>query len=207
MILTYHGKSFVKATLGNTTLAFSPIGKDSDMKGARFGADMALVSANHDDYNGADQVAYGDTQPFVIEGPGEYELAGTFIKGFSSKGPKGGINTIYKLEFDSMKLVHLGALSSADLDPHTLEALGEIDILFVPVYGGEVLTVGDAHKLATRLDPKVIVPLYYGGDKNDALAGYLKEAGEKNLEAVDKYTVKKKDIETFEGETIVIKSF
>ena len=91
MIVTYYGKQFFKIQLGERTIAYNPIGKDSKEKGSRFGADIVLTSLRHADFNGADQCAYGERQPFVISGPGEYEVGGIFIKGF-------GTDTTYDIE-------------------------------------------------------------------------------------------------------------
>jgi len=71
MIVTYYGKQYFKIQLGDRTIAYNPIGKDSKEKGSRFGADIVLSSLRHPDFNGADQCAYGERQPFVISGPGE----------------------------------------------------------------------------------------------------------------------------------------
>ena len=85
MIITYQGGEFFKVQFGNTTLAFNPISKDSKLNSSRFGADIALITMNHQDFNGIEQVSHGDVKPFVISGPGEYETKGVFIKGFLSK--------------------------------------------------------------------------------------------------------------------------
>jgi len=205
MIVTYHGFGCVKASVGQLVFAFNPPSKTSKMKFSGFGADAALVSVNLSDYNGSDRVAYGDKDPFVVEGPGEYEVEGVFVKGFPSEGPKGSLNTIYVLELDDIKICHLGALSNAELTPETLEAIGEVDVLFVPTYNGDVLSSSEAHKLATRLGVKAVVPLFQG--EKDMLSDFTKEAGEDKAKVLDKWTIKKKDLETMEGELVAIKSF
>ena len=100
MIITYQGGEFFKVQFGDTTLAFNPISKESKLKASRFFADIALVSVNHPDANGAENLSYNGKEPFVISGPGEYEIKGVFIKGFASKSLYGGkdmINTIYSV--------------------------------------------------------------------------------------------------------------
>jgi hypothetical protein len=84
MVITYLGADFFKVQFGDITIAVNPISKESKLKQARFGADIALVSANHPDLNGVDMVSHGDKKPFVISGPGEYEIKGVFIKGLPS---------------------------------------------------------------------------------------------------------------------------
>ncbi len=205
MVITYNGTEFFKVQFGNTTIAFNPISKDSKLKASRFGADIALISFNHPDMNGAETLSFGDREPFVISGPGEYETKDIFIKGFESHtsyGGKGGINTIYLLSLDGMNLCFLGALDTPELKKETIEAIGEIDILFVPIGAEGVLKPADAYRLAVSLEPKVIIPMHYD-DK--MLKLFLKEGGESS-ETVDKLTVKKKDLEGKEGDIIVLKA-
>ena len=40
------------------------------------------MSTNHEDMNGVETTARGDKAPFVISGPGEYEIKGVFVHGF-----------------------------------------------------------------------------------------------------------------------------
>jgi hypothetical protein len=190
-------------------LATNPISRDSKIKGTRFGADIALVSLNHPDTNGVDQLTFGDRQPFVISGPGEYETKGIFIKGWRSSSEYGGkknINTLYSVLMENMNLCFLGALDSDKSIPsNMLEAMEEdIDILFVPVGGEGVLNADLAYKLVVKLEPKIIIPMHYGevGEK-DALKKFLKEAGE-DIKPIEKLTLKKKDLEGKEGEIVVL---
>jgi hypothetical protein len=72
-----------------------------------------LITENQSDYNGVDTVTYGDRVPFVIKGPGEYEVSEIMIRGFLSKGTDGKtdiVNTVYYFEFDDIKICFLGAL-------------------------------------------------------------------------------------------------
>ncbi len=204
MIITYYGSEFFKVQFGDTTLAFNPISKDSKQKPSRFGADIVFVSAEHPDFNGIDQVTHGEKKPFAIEGPGEYEVGGVFIKGLASESKHGGkdiINTIYTVSLENMNICFLGALNS-ELKNETIEALDEIDILFVPIGGNGVLEPAKAYKLAVSLEPKIIIPMHY----DDAqLKTFLKEAGE-NPKPETKLTLKRKDLEGKEGDVFVLDS-
>ena len=212
MVITYHGGEFFKATFGDTTVAINPISKESKLSGARFGADIAVVSLNDKDFNGIEQVTHGEKEPFVVSGPGEYEVKKVFIKGFQSESNYGGeerINTVYSIMLEGMNLVFLGALSSKKLNPDIKEALGDIDILFVPIGGNGVLDTSDAHALAVDLEPKIIIPMHYGeieDGQGKALAKFLKEDGAENGKPIDKLTIKKKDLEGKEGEIVVLTS-
>jgi L-ascorbate metabolism protein UlaG (beta-lactamase superfamily) len=210
MVISYLGGEFFKLQFGDLTVACNPISKDSKLKSSRFGADVALVSVLHPDFSGTEQLEFGEKKPFVISGPGEYEIKDIFVRGFLSPSKYDGkdrVNTIYYLTMDGMRICFLGALSSFDVDAETKEALEDIDILFVPVGGEGVLTGAEAYKLAVSLEPRVIIPMHYGemGAK-DALKAFLKESGSEKVEALDKFTVKRKDIEGKNSEVVVLSS-
>lgn len=207
MIITYFGKQFLKITQGEMTLAFNPVSKSSKTGiSAHFGADIAFVTTNHPDYNGAEQLSHGERVPFVINGPGDYEVKEIFVKGILSKAEvanKSYINTIYSFAVDGINILFLGALSDGELSKDAREAIGEPDILFIPVGGGGLLDAKASAKLASSLEPKMIIPMDYD---NATLKAFLKEIGEEKAEVVDKLTLKRKDLEGKEGEVVVLQA-
>lgn len=208
MIITYQGVEFFKVQFGDTTIALNPISKDSKFKPTRFFADIALVSLNNPDMNGTENLSYNGKDPFVISGPGEYEVKDVFIKGFASKSMYGGkekINTIYSVTLENMNICFLGALSDINLSSDVKESLGDVDILFLPIGDDGVLDAAKAEKLSVEIAPKIIIPMHFGevGVK-DALKKYLKESGSDNVKPVDKLTLKKKDLEGKAGDVVVI---
>jgi len=208
MVITYLGKQFFKITQGDTTIAINPIGKDSKLKekGSHFGANITLVTTNHPDFNGTDNTAHGETVPFVVSGPGDYEVKGIFIKGVLSDAMVDGkkhINTIYSMSVDDISICFMGALSSAELSDAAREQIDTPDILFVPVGGNGVLAPAAAYKLAVSLDAKIIIPMDYDAT---SLKTFLKEAGEEKTAPMDKLTLKRKDLEGKEGEVMVLSS-
>ncbi len=219
MVITHHGGQCFKVTLAGLTLVFDPIAKGASLPPVRFGADIALVSRDHPDMNGIEEVTYGDKKPFAVTGPGEYERQGVVIQGFlskskypsSAKATEGErpeyINTIYSVELEDMTLVHLGALSDTELSKEARENIGEIDVLFVPIGGDGVLTPAEAHELAVSLEPKIIIPMHWsppaGGGQPKALETFLKKAGNGNTKA-EKLTLKKKDLASCDGSILVL---
>ncbi|MDE1924704.1 MAG: MBL fold metallo-hydrolase [Patescibacteria group bacterium] len=211
MVISYFGGECFKVTQGDLTLAFNPPSKDSSLKASKFGADIALVSLNHEDFNGVENAAFGEREPFVISGPGEYEVKGVAVRGFGSESNYGGkgINTIYSVSLEGINLCFLGALSSAELPQTAKQELDDIDILFLPIgpstgsgQATDLLDYSGAYALAVKLEPKVIVPMHY---TSETLKSFLKEAGEE-VGPVEKLTVKKKDLEGKEGEIIVLQA-
>jgi L-ascorbate metabolism protein UlaG (beta-lactamase superfamily) len=204
MVITYLGGEFFKVQFGDTILAFNPISKDSKLKASKFGADVALISLNHADMNGVEQVSFGEKKAFEVRGPGEYEIKGVYIKGFKSNSNYDGeprLNTIYMVSLEGMNLCFLGAMSDKDISSETLEAIDEIDVLFTPIGGSGTLAPADAYKLAVKLEPKIIIPMHY--DKA-SLKVFLKEGGEDDLKSEDKLTLKKKDLEGRKTDIVVL---
>ena len=203
MVITYLGGECFKITQGELTLAFNPPSKDSSLKASKFGADIALVSMDHEDFNGVENAAFGEREPFVISGPGEYEVKGVAVRGFASESSYGGdkaINTIYSVALEGMNLCFLGALGTNDLPTSAKAELDDIDILFLPIGDQGMLDYDKAYALAVQLEPKAMIPMHYSAAD---LKNFLKEAG-KEVAAQDKLTVKKKDLEGKEGEIIVL---
>ncbi len=206
MIVTYYGKQFFKIQLGETVIAYNPIDKSSAFKCSRFGADVILSSLRHPDFNGLEQCFYGDREPAVISGPGEYEVGGIFIKGFGTHATYEGeekINTVYGMMFEGINLCFLGSLPSPEaLSREVREGLGEVDVLFIPIHKSETFDPAAAYKLALSLNAKVVIPMDYEGAE-DALKQFIKE-GSDTTETIDKFTFKKKDIEGKEADIIVL---
>ncbi|MDQ5922427.1 MAG: hypothetical protein QG644_135 [Patescibacteria group bacterium] len=205
MIITYFGKQFFKISQGDMVLALNPVSKSSKSGvSARFGADIALLSLNHPDYNGKDEIRHGEREPFVISGPGDYETREVFIKGIMSQGEIGGkkfINTIYSFSVDSIHVVFLGVLGEEEISKEAREEINEPDILFVPIGGKGMLDVKSAAKLASSLEPKMVIPMDYD---DQSLKAFLKEMGNEKADVVDKLVLKRKDLEGKEGDVVVL---
>jgi hypothetical protein len=205
MVITYFGKQFFKIQQGEMVLAFNPVNKRSKTGiTAHFGADIALITTNHPDYNGIEQLSHGEREPFIISGPGDYETKEIFIKGVLADALIDGkkyINTIYVFSVDDINIVFLGALSDSEFSKESREAINSPDILFIPVGGHGLLDAKTSAKLASSLEPKLIIPMDYD---ESTLKAFLKEIGEEKAEVVDKLTLKRKDLDNKEGEVIVL---
>ena len=186
MIISYHGTECFKISQGSLSLVLNPQSKMS--------ADITLFTT------GRNEIA--EKSGFIIDGPGEYEIKDIFIKGFFSVGPNKKINTIYLISFEGMNLCFLGALSDAALPDETLEAIEDVDILFIPIGNSDMLGPASAYKLAVSLEPSVIIPMYY---TKETLGQFIKEGDEERVESLDKFVVKKKDLEDKECEIVVLK--
>jgi L-ascorbate metabolism protein UlaG (beta-lactamase superfamily) len=208
MVITYLGKQFFKIGQGNLVLAVNPISKDSKFSSlaSRFGSDIALSTINHPDYNGFEMVTHGETIPFEINGPGDYEIKDIFIKGIMTETKLAGkkyINTIYSLSIENISLCFLGAVSNEKFSASVREQIEEPDILFVPIGNNDLLSPIDAYKLAVTLEPKIIIPMDYD---EKTLKAFLKEAGQEKIVPIEKLTIKAKELIGKEGEIVVLSS-
>ncbi len=217
MIVTYLGHEAFKIQYGDLTIAINPPSKDSKYKSSKFGANVVLQTLEHEDMNGGVDLSYGETVPFVISGPGEYETNSIFVHGIAGtseydakNAPRGNgkrINTIYSLTVDGINILFLGAQNGA-LPSSLADAIDTVDLLFVPVGGngsdGEgVFSAKEAYKIAMNLEAKMVIPMHYKDEKDEALKSFLKEAGS-SVSPVDKLTIKRKDVENKEMEIVVL---
>lgn len=213
MIITWFGHSCFKITNqgGHLTVITDPFNKKIGLVLPRNNADIVTVSHDHADHNNIKVI--GD-DPFIIEGPGEYEVEGIRITGISGyhdkkKGEDRGLNTIYLIKIDGIKICHLGDLGQEKLTNRQLEAIGDIDVCMIPVGGVYTISAREAVKIIKQLDPSVVIPMHYklpGLTENLGDVGsFLREIGLNGEKTVDKLILKKKDLGNKEMEVVVFK--
>ncbi len=124
----------------------------------------------------------------LLEGPGEYEIGGVFITGVRTNGRKKEDqprNTLYVFDYDGITIAHLGDLREIP-SRSQVDALGEVNVVLVPIGGGEGLSAAKAAEVVGVLEPNIIIPMYYATPdcklELDPLEKFLKEMG---LGAVD----------------------
>ena len=212
MIITYFGEQFFKIGQGEMVLAFNPVSKTAKSSvSAHFGSDIAFVTTNHSLFNGVEQLSHGERMPFIISGPGDYEVKDVFVKGVMSKAiifGKDYINTIYSFTLDNIKIAFLGALADSEISKEAQEVIDSPDILLFQLAGkcierSKFIDAKSAAKLALLFEPKLIIPMSYD---DNSLKMFLKELGEDKAEVVDKLTLKLKDLDGKEGEVVILKA-
>src|SRR3989344_4595135 len=112
MVISYAGGECFNVSQCDLRLSFNPHAKGSSLASAKFGSDIALDSWDHPDFSGSENAAFGERQPFVIEGPGEYEIKGVAVRGYATNSTydkRQTINTIYSVMLEGMNLCFLGA--------------------------------------------------------------------------------------------------
>lgn len=213
MTLTWYGHSCFKivGNAGQITIITDPFDKSAGLTPPRGNADIITVSHNHFDHNNVKAIN-GD--PFVVDGPGEYEIKGVKIVGCQSfhddkQGKERGTNTIYLLEVDKIRLCHLGDFGQDSLTDSQLEAIGETDILLAPVGGETTIDAEKAVKIAEKIEPFIIIPMHFHLPnlkfKLAKVDDFLKEMGIEKKAAVDKLTLKKKDLSGEKMKVVLMK--
>ncbi|MEP7204798.1 MAG: MBL fold metallo-hydrolase [Candidatus Saccharibacteria bacterium] len=142
----------------------------------------------------------GQDARLLIEGPGEYGVANFDIRGIAAQRhldseDQGLLDTIYRIEFGEVRIGLLGNIYEK-LSEESLEDLGIIDILIIPVGGnGYTLDATSAASLVRKISPKVVIPVHYADKalsyevQQDGLELFSKELGAP-IETVAKYKLK-----------------
>ena len=68
---------------------------------------------------------------------------------------------MYAFSLDGVRVAHLGDLGQSILRGEQAAALGQIDLLFVPVGDGPTIGASLAHEIATTLGARWVVPMHY----------------------------------------------
>ena len=190
MIISYLGHSCFKLRGTKTIVVTDPYDREVFSKAMpRTKADIVTISHFHHDHCAVDRVA---GSPFVINGPGEYEIKGISIFGTSSfhdkvQGAKRGKNTIYVYNIDDLRLSHLGDLG-CKLTEKQIEQVSGIDILMIPVGGVYTINAKEAVAVIEQLEPKIIIPMHYKTKdlsfELKPIDEFLEEMGKKEIEPV-----------------------
>lgn len=185
MQIHYFGLSSFKIITKEATIITDPFDKKSGLTPPRGNADILILSDKSNPMYTAVSGISGD--PFLINDPGEYDTKGVTVTGLPVKQENGFV-TAFLIEAEDIKILDLAHIKDFSLKEDELEALGQIDILIIPVGGGEVMDASTASKIVNDIEPQIVIPSHYA--KVDA---FVKEMGGKN-EEMDKLMLKKKDL-------------
>jgi L-ascorbate metabolism protein UlaG (beta-lactamase superfamily) len=194
MEITWLGRSCFRIRAKEATVVTDPCDKSTGYSISRPTADIVTVSHSDPAHANVDGVA---GSPRVIEGPGEFEIAGTSIVGVTTyrgkeRTPESGRNVAYVLELEDVRIGHLGAIGHVPTSDQ-IESMGGVDILMVPVGGVDSLDAHPAVETISLLEPKLVIPMAYKTDaekaKLDPLDRFLKEMGAKSPEHHAKVTI------------------
>lgn len=115
-----------------------------------------------------------------IRGPGEYEIGGVFITGVATNEGKQDRNVVYIFDYEGVTVGHLGDMQAVPSRTQ-VEAFGRVDVLLVPVGGGNALTAAKAAEVIALVEPSIVVPMHYKTEgstlKLNPLKQFLQEMG------------------------------
>lgn len=209
MEINWYGHScFRIADRGQTTVVCDPYDHEHvGYSALKLKADIVTVSHQSPSHSYIKAVK-GD--PYIIDGPGEYEIGGVFITGLRTNHHKKKdtdlpINTLYLIDYKGINIVHLGDMVQVPTQTE-VEALGPVHIALVPVGGGSGLNASKASEAISLFEPNIVIPMHYATPaanvKLDPISKFLKEMGLSSVETVPSY--KLSSVESLPEETRVV---
>ncbi len=205
MQIQYFGLSSFKLSSKEVTSIIDPFSKESGLTPPRGNADLLILSEKDNElYSYASSIS---GEPFIVDGPGEYDVKEHTITGIPVKTEDGKVITIYLIELEGIKILHMAHIKKLALSKDEIEDIGSVDILLVPVGGESVLDSDEAAKTVNFIEPRIVIPMHYKMEglkiKADAEQKFLKELGGKE-ERLEKLIIKKKDLPAEDAPTKVI---
>lgn len=204
MFITWHGLSCfeitAKTSKGEVTILIDPYDNETGLRFPRT-LEAPLVLSSHDEKDANNISAVGG-HPFIVNGPGEFEVKDVFVYSISArtKGDEktnGMENLLFRIEAEDMRLAHLGAIDRPLTDDE-LSQLENIDILMLPVGGGRVLSPKTAAEVLGEIEPRIVIPMTHAieniKEKLAVVEDFCKALGACKSERMQKYKITRKDL-------------
>jgi L-ascorbate metabolism protein UlaG (beta-lactamase superfamily) len=157
-------------------------------------SDIVTISHQHFDHNYSKEIK-GDYK--IIDKIGLFYVNDIPIKGTPSfhdkdNGLKRGDNIIFTFRMDEYSICHLGDLGHI-LSDDDLDAIGNVDILFIPVGGNYTIDAKEAFLITKKINPKIVIPMHY----KTSLVSFP-------LEGVETFLMYMKNASKIDSNTLVI---
>jgi L-ascorbate metabolism protein UlaG (beta-lactamase superfamily) len=193
MEIIWYGHACFRLRDRNAIVVTDPYDKSLGLSLPRPKADIVTVSHATPHHNYVDGVK-GDFM--LVNGPGEYEIKDVFITGINlvstRKNEKSdqtpSKNNVFVIYMDNVALCHLGDLKHVPTQ-NQVEDMGNIDVLMVPVGGGQnALNAAQAAEVISLIEPYIVIPMHYRlpnlAVKLDPVDKFLKEMGITKTETI-----------------------
>jgi L-ascorbate metabolism protein UlaG (beta-lactamase superfamily) len=191
MEIIWYGHSCFRIKDRNSTVVTDPYDKSLGLALPRPRADIVTVSNPAPHHNHTAGVK-GEFK--VVNGPGEYEINGTFINGIrmiDTKNQGNSIdrpeNNVFVLYMENMTICHMGDLTHVPSQSQ-IDEMGNIDILMIPVAGKRALSAGQAAEVISLIEPHIIIPMHYQLPgltvSLEPVSKFLKEMGAAKIDPV-----------------------
>lgn len=206
MTISWFGLSSFKITGRDVTIITDPFGSKTGLTPVKGAADIILSSNSESEW--CNNFSSISGSPFIISGPGEFDIKGAFIIGTPADLPATradgqagnknlGTTTIYAIEVEDIRIAFLGPIQQNQLSDTQQEILEGADIVLVPIGDKQVLDYEQAARIATQLEPFIVIPHSYKIPKLtvdlDKIDKFVKEMSSES-EELEKLTLKKKDL-------------
>jgi L-ascorbate metabolism protein UlaG (beta-lactamase superfamily) len=170
----WYGQSAFALAGGDNSVFIDPFG---DMEAARgrgmtwnypaiadATAKVLLVTHEHGDHNAVQVI--GDVKQIIRSSAGTFETPVGRVIGIASEhdpvaGTQRGANVIYVFEIAGIRVCHMGDFGQGELRAEQREAIGDINLLLVPVGGMATIDGRAAAELVEQLEPSWVVPMHY----------------------------------------------
>lgn len=199
MDITWYGGACFRLRDRSVAVVADPYGRNLGLKLPRLTADIVTVSHDHPNHNCIEAVK-GD--PFVIQGPGEYEVKGLFITAIAmwhddKGGSERGRNNIHLYDFPDVTVCHLGDLGHVPTQAQ-VEEMGNVGVLLIPVGGNRTIDAAQAAEVISLIEPSIVIPMHYALPGTavglDPLEVFLKEMGVKEPERRESLVVSSRQL-------------
>jgi len=161
--IRWHGHACFEITNDVTLVTDPHDGKSIGIPAPNVAGDIILVSHDHYDHNSVKTVEK-DSSKVVLDGRkrniSDIEISGIGSYHDEAQGAKRGNNIIYKFVIDGITFCHLGDLGH-EIDEETVQKIGDVDILFIPVGGTFTVDANEAWKVINSIKPKIAIPMHY----------------------------------------------
>jgi L-ascorbate metabolism protein UlaG (beta-lactamase superfamily) len=162
--ISWYGLScFRISERGQITVVTDPFSDAIGLRAPQLKADVVTVSHDEPGHNNVEVVK---GPPYILTGPGEYEVGGVFIMGLALHNVKEETprrNVGYAIEYENLTVLHLGDLDHVP-EQSVIEEIGEVNVLLVPVGGGAGLKANEAAEVVSLIEPHYVVPMHYAQD-------------------------------------------
>jgi L-ascorbate metabolism protein UlaG (beta-lactamase superfamily) len=162
--IRWHGHSCFEITNDLTLITDPHDGKSIGIPAPNVQGDIILVSHDHFDHSSGIKLVEKEGTKIVTDvrkrNISNIEISGVESFHDENSGSKRGENVIYKFIMNGIKFCHLGDLGH-ELDDSTVNKIGSVDILFIPVGGNFTIDDKKAWNIIKKIKPKIIIPMHY----------------------------------------------